>query len=127
MALKQVTVWGKTPEELQQMDFKEFLKLLPARQRRSLTRGQSEGHKKVLAAIRRKDGDIKTHERDMVIVPDMIGAQIKVYNGKEWIALAIDAEMVGHFLGEFSQTRRKVQHSAPGIGATRSSAALSVR
>ena len=63
----------------------------------------------------------------MLIVPQMVGNTIKIYNGKEWISLIIGTEMLGHRLGEFSMTRKKVEHSAPGIGATKSSASLSVR
>ncbi|MBL7054846.1 ribosomal protein S19 family protein, partial [Candidatus Woesearchaeota archaeon] len=36
-------------------------------------------------------------------------------------------EMIGHYLGEFAMTRQRVAHSAPGIGATRSSGSLSVK
>jgi len=35
--------------------------------------------------------------------------------------------MLGKYLGEFAMTRKKVEHSAPGIGATKSSAAMSVK
>ena len=57
----------------------------------------------------------------------MVGKKIKVYSGKEFIPVTIIEEMIGHYLGEFILTRKKVAHSAPGIGATRSSAALSVK
>jgi len=63
----------------------------------------------------------------MIIVPQMVGWTIYVHNGKEFIPFLVTIEMLGHCLGEFSYTRQKVQHSAPGIGATRSSAALSVK
>ena len=61
------------------------------------------------------------------IIPEMLGLTIGVYNGKEFVNVIIVPEMLGHYLGEFSMTRRKVQHSAPGVGATKSSAARSVR
>ena len=57
----------------------------------------------------------------------MIGQTIKVHNGKEFMIVSITEEMIGHCLGEFAFTRRRVEHSAPGIGATKSSAALSVK
>jgi small subunit ribosomal protein S19 len=63
----------------------------------------------------------------MVIVPAMIGKTIKVYNGKEFFPVMITGEMLGHYLGEFSHTRKGVSHSAAGIGATRSSKAISAR
>ena len=63
----------------------------------------------------------------MIILPEMIGKTIKVHSGKEFVPVIIIEEMIGHCLGEFVLTRRRVEHSAPGIGATRSSAALSVK
>jgi small subunit ribosomal protein S19 len=132
MALKQFTYRGKKLEELQRIDIKEFIKLVPARQRRSLKRGFSEPQKKLLAKIRKfKDGKIKkiikTHCRNMIILPEMVGLTIHVHKGKSFVPVVIQEEMIGHYLGEFVLTRQDVKHSAPGIGATRSSAAASVK
>lgn len=66
-------------------------------------------------------GELKTHVRDMIILPDMIGLSVKVHNGKEFFAVNIKAEMIGHYLGEYAITNRRVQHGAPGVGASRSS------
>lgn len=118
---------GKTFEEIKKMSIKEFAALLPARERRSLTRGLSHEQEKLLKHIRSKKANIRTASRDFVILPEMVGTTIKVHAGKEWANILIDKEMIGHRLGEFALTRQKVQHSAPGIGATRSSASLSVR
>jgi len=112
---------GKTLEELQKLSLEEFSKLIPSRQRRSLLRGFTVQQKKLLERLRKKNKAQKTHVRDMVIIPEMVGKKILVYSGKEWVQVDIKAEMLGHRLGEFSQTRRKVMHSAPGVGATRSS------
>ena len=70
---------------------------------------------------------IKTHCRDMIVIPEMLGLKILIYNGKAFSPVLIDIEMLGHYLGEFSNTRSNVKHSAPGIGATRSSAYQSVK
>ncbi|MEM3154699.1 MAG: 30S ribosomal protein S19 [Candidatus Woesearchaeota archaeon] len=118
---------GKTIQEIQKMGLEEFAKLVPARERRKLKRGFTETEKKLLASIRANEKDIKAHCRDMIIIPEMIGKTIKIHNGKEWIMLIIEPEMLAHRLGEFALTRKTVKHSAPGIGATRSSASLSVR
>ncbi len=125
MARKEFTYRGKTLVELKAMDLKEFSKLLPSRQRRTLLHGLSDTNKKLLRDI--KKGDVKTHNREIVIIPEMVGKNIRIYNGKEFVPVLIMTEMLGHYLGEFAQTRRKVTHHAPGIGATKSSAALSVR
>ena len=126
MARKEFTYRGKTIAELKQLSLKEFAELLPSRQRRVLHRGLSEGNKKLLEDIR-KHSNVKTHCRDMVIIPEMVGKTIKIYSGKEFVPVIIITEMLGHYLGEFVLTRKKVVHHAPGIGATKSSAALSVR
>jgi len=64
---------------------------------------------------------IKTHLRDMIILPEMIGSVIGVYNGKVFNSVEIKPEMLGHYLGEFSITYKPVKHGRPGIGATHSS------
>ncbi|MBI2663542.1 30S ribosomal protein S19 [Candidatus Woesearchaeota archaeon] len=126
------TYRGKTIEELQSMDFKDFLKLLNSRQRRSLNRGLTDPQKKLLEKIKKYKEKkiakpIKTHCRDMIVLPDMVGLTIRIYSGKEFVPVIITEKMIGHYLGEFALTRKIVTHSAPGIGATRSSAAVSVK
>jgi len=127
MAKKEFAYRGKSMEELMKLSLNEIATLFPARQRRSLKRGLTEQQKILLSKIRKNETNIKTHCRDMLVLPEMTGKTIKVYNGKEFVSVIIMDEMIGHCLGEFALTRRKVEHSAPGIGATRSSAALSVK
>ncbi|MEM4336725.1 MAG: 30S ribosomal protein S19 [Candidatus Woesearchaeota archaeon] len=127
MAKKEFTYKGKTLEELKAMGIKEFMELVPARIRRSLKRGFTEQQQKVLKKIRKKCKNIETHCRDLVIVPEMIGVTIKVYQGKEFVPVTITEEMLGHVIGEFAMTRKRVSHNAPGVGATRSSASLSMK
>lgn len=123
---------GKTLEELRAMSLNDFIKLLPSRQRRTLTHGFGEENRKLYDKIKRaKQGIfkklIKTHRRDFVILPEMVGLMIHIHRGKEFVPVMIMEEMIGHYLGEFAATRKKVEHSAPGIGATRSSASASVK
>ncbi len=118
---------GKGITDLVKMSIDDFAKLVPSRERRKIKRGFTEQEKKFLESVEANEKDIKTHCRDMIILPNMVGKTIKVYNGKEWVMVLILAEMLAHRLGEFSLTRKQVKHSAPGIGATRSSASLSVR
>lgn len=126
MARKEFSYRGKSLAELKAMDTKELAKLLPSRQRRALLKGLNERNRKMLKDLKAGD-NVKTHNRDMIILPEMVGKTVKVYSGKEFIPVLILAEMLGHYLGEFVQTRKKVVHHAPGIGATKSSAALSVK
>jgi len=118
---------GKKAEELKKLSITEFADLLKARERRSLKRGFTPAQKKLLEAMKKEKRDYKTHCRDMVIIPEMMGKSIRIHNGKEFVMIKITEEMLGHRLGEFALTRKKVAHSSPGIGATRSSASLSVR
>jgi small subunit ribosomal protein S19 len=132
MAKKEFSYRGKSVDEIKKMSLDDFMKIIPARQRRSLKRGLTDYKKNFLAKIEKaKKGiykkPVKTHARDMVIVPSMIGMTIHVHRGKEFVPVAVTEEMIGHYLGEFTVTRKEVHHSAPGIGATRSSAALSVK
>ncbi len=122
---KKFTYKGKSVEELQSMPQDELMKILPARQRRDLRRGFNPYQKKFLARVKKaKNGEnvkLRTHCRNLIILPEMIALTIEVYTGKEWQAVEIKPEMVGHYLGEFALTRRKVSHGMPGMGATRSS------
>ena len=127
MVKKEFTYRGKTLEDLKTLSLNEVAVLLPARQRRSLKRGLTEQQKILLKKIKKNENNIETHCRDMIVLPEMVGKIIKVYSGKEFIPVTIIEEMIGHYLGEFVLTRKKVAHSAPGIGATKSSAALSVK
>jgi small subunit ribosomal protein S19 len=115
------TFRGKSLEDLKKLNIDEFALLVPARQRRTIQRGLSEGHKKLLHKVKTKDPNIRTHLRDMIILPEMVGMKIAIHNGKEFTPVEITPEMLGHYFGEFVMTRKKVSHGAAGIGATRSS------
>ena len=127
MAKKEFTYRGKTLEELKAMTLNEVAKLFPSRARRSLERDRKDTHKVVLRKVRAGDKNLKTQSRDMVIVPEMVGSDIKIHNGKEFVNVNIQPEMIGHFLGEFALTRKGVSHSSPGVGATKSSSNISVK
>ncbi len=125
--VKEIKIWGKTEEELKKMDVKQIMPFLPARRRRSLKRGLTEAQKRLQLKLESGDNNIKTHCRDMIIIPSMIGKAFRVYNGKEYFPFTVTSEMIGHLLGEFAPTRRPVAHSAAGVGATRSSKGTSAR
>lgn len=134
--MEKFTYRGYTLDELMRMNINEFIKLLPARQRRKLKRGLSEMEKKLLEKVKKVRGlmeagkdvkPIKTHCRSMIILPIMVGLKFGVHNGKEFVTVEIKPEMIGHYLGEFTYNRKKVQHSAPGVGATRGSMFVPVK
>lgn len=119
---------GYTFEEISRMSMEEFIKLLPARQRRSLMRGLKPEHRKLLEKVRRarkllaqgKNVVIRTHARDMIVLPEMVGLTIYVYNGITYLPVTISPWHIGHYLGEFAMTSKIVQHGEPGLKATRS-------
>lgn len=125
MAKKEFRYKGLLPEELKKLSLEELAEILPSRERRSLKR-LDEGKKKLLAKIEKKD-KVKTHEREMIIIPSMFGKIISVHNGKDFVDVHVVPEMIGMRLGQLVLTRKRLQHSAPGVGATKSSAAASVR
>jgi len=127
MAKKEFTYRGKSLEEIKNLSLNEFIEIIPARQRRSLKRGFTDAQKILIKKIRAGKKDVKTEVRDIAILPEMIGATIRVHRGNTFEPVKIVPEMLGHTLGEFTYNRKRVQHSAPGIGATRSSAAVSVK
>jgi small subunit ribosomal protein S19 len=113
---------GKSLEELKKMNVDEFAKLLNSRERRSLKRKMTDPQRKLLENIRKDPQKFhKTHVRDMIVLPEMVGIKMGIFTGKEWQTIEILPEMVGHRLGEFTQNNKRVKHSAPGIGATRGS------
>ncbi|RKO95784.1 hypothetical protein CXG81DRAFT_11857 [Caulochytrium protostelioides] len=124
------TYRGVELASLLELPTEQFLELTHARARRKLTRGLHHSHKNLITKLRKAKigvaaGDkpevVKTHLRNMLVVPEMIGSVVGVYNGKTFTSVEIKAEMIGHYLGEFSITYKPVKHGRPGIGATHSS------
>ena len=81
MASKIYTFKGKTIEELQKMSLEEFSKLLPSRQRRVMRKGFTNQEKKLLVRLRKSNKPLKTHMREMVIIPEMVNKKLLVHNG----------------------------------------------
>jgi len=121
---------GYTPEQLRTLSIENLLPLLNSRQRRSLDKRvatyMNDDKRKLREKIKlaregKLKGQLRTHVRDMIILPDMVDLTIHVHNGKEFAQVIIKPEMIGHYLGEYAITNKRVQHGAPGVGASRSS------
>ncbi|QLG73215.1 hypothetical protein HG535_0E02990 [Zygotorulaspora mrakii] len=119
---------GVDLEQLLELSNEEFVKLAPARIRRRFARGlgsKSEGFTKKLRAAKlaceenEKPAAVRTHMRNMVIFPEMIGSVVGIYNGKSFNQVEIRPEMVGHYLGEFSITYTPVRHGRAGATTSR--------
>lgn len=124
--VKEFKYRGVALEDLQNLSLEKLFVLLPARSRRSLTRGITDGKRKLLDEIKlTKAGKlttpIKTHLRSLIIMPYMVGVTVSVFSGKEFVPVIIKPEMIGHYIGEYVMTNKRVTHGAPGVGASRSS------
>ena len=124
--VKEFTYRGLSQKELESLSLDKLLHLFPARARRSLTRGINDGKRKLIEEMKAaKSGILKnpinTHLRDVLILPTMVGVTLNVFSGKEFRPVTITTEMVGHYLGEYVITNKRVSHGAPGVGASRSS------
>jgi len=118
---EEFTYHGLKIDEMQKMGISDLVPVMPARVRRKVVRGLTRGEEDLLARFRSGDEKIRTHLRDMVVMPEMLGKAVEVYNGKEFVKVELQPEAVFHYLGEFALTRKKVAHGSAGIGATRSS------
>ena len=122
---KEFTYRGKTLDELKALDVREFAKYLKSRQRRAVLR-QFQDIEKFVSRLRKKlakEKKLRTHKRDIIIVPEMVGMKIQIYDGHSFVPIEIIGEMLGHRLGEFAVTRKRVNHGEAGIGATKGSKA----
>ena len=124
--VKEYTYRGLSQKELESLSLDKILQLFPARARRSLTRGINDNKRKLIEEMKAaKSGILKnpinTHLRDVLILPTMVGVTVNVFSGKEFRPVTITTEMIGHYLGEYVITNKRVSHGAPGVGASRSS------
>ncbi len=121
---KKVFYNGVDVDEIAKMPLEQFVKLLKSKEKRTMKRNSEKIKKFIQKLLKKKDAVIKTKVREMVIIPQMLGRQFKVYNGKEYVDLMVKPEMIGRRLGEFSIPIKKVVHHGPGVGATRGSRAV---
>ncbi|OVA05319.1 Ribosomal protein S19/S15 [Macleaya cordata] len=121
---------GVDLDALLDMSTDELVKLFHARARRRFQRGLKRKPMALIKKLRKakreappgeKPEPVRTHLRNMIIVPEMIGSIIGVYNGKTFNQVEIKPEMISHYLAEFSISYKPVKHGRPGIGATHSS------
>ena len=95
----------------------QLLDMLHSRGRRKFKRGSVNQHllKRLRIAKTKLDAEgrpkiIKTHLRNQLILPEMLGSQVGVYQGLGYYLVDCKAPMVGHYLGEFSLTYAPVKH-----------------
>jgi small subunit ribosomal protein S19 len=129
MVKKIFTFKGKTVEALQQMSIEEFSELCNSRIKRSLKKGFDKHILKKVAKAKNneKAKPVRTHSRDLIVIPEMIGVRFAIYKGNSFELLDVTEQMLGHYVGEFVFTRKRLQHGKAGIGATKSSTAITAR
>ena len=129
-AFRKFTFKGIDLDKLLALTNEELMGLVSARARRRMSRGLKRKPMALIKRLRRAKKDakpgekpegIKTHLRNMIVVPEMIGSIVGIYNGKMFCGIEIKPEMIGMYLGEFAITYKPVRHGRPGIGATNSS------
>lgn len=128
---------GMTHEQLEKLTTEQTVELFRARIRRRFSRGTTISHlgiknkyNRLLMKCRKskknvqpgeKPALVKTHLRDAVVMPEMIGNMVGVYNGKAFTPVEIKFDMIGRYLGEFAITYKPTRHGRPGVGATKGS------
>lgn len=136
MAKKEFKYKGHTLEELMVMSMDALVDIMPSGMRRALRKGFTNQQKSLIMKVRETQRAVKagknvkpirTHCRDMPIIPEMVGLDFMIYTGKEFVRVEVKPEMIGQYLGEFALTRKPVRHNAPGVGATRSSLFVPVK
>ena len=119
---KEFTYQGLTLDKLQELEFDDFISLVPSRQRRSFKRGVSREQAKLINDSNQKPNKVlRTHRREMIIIPQFVGRKFAVYTGREFVDIDVLPEMIGLYFGELAPTRTSPTHTGPGVGATKSS------
>merc|ERR1712007_221555 len=127
---RKFTYRGVDLDQLLDMNHGQLMELFTCRIRRKFSRGLKRKPMALIKKLRKKKKEcpanekpdvVKIHLRNMIVVPEMTGSIVGVYNGKTFNQVEIKPEMIGHYLGEFSITYKPVKHGRPGIGATHSS------
>lgn len=127
---KKFSFRGLEIQGLLDLKIDQLAPLLRSRQRRRLSRKLKPQYGRLLNRLNliksctpqgEKPTPVKTHLRDLIVLPSMILSQVSIHTGKEFQNVEIKPEMVGYYLGEFAQSYKKVGHGRPGVGATSSS------
>ena len=117
---------GYDLEQLKKLPIDQLKEIMSYGARRKINRGIKLDKKMLRAIEANKAGNppknmVKTHSRDLLVMPDMVGLKLGIYNGKIFEQVEIKPEMIGCYIGDFVLSRKIVSHGKAGIGATKSS------
>ena len=124
---RKFTYRGIELDALLDMGTDELVQQFTARPRRRFQRGLKRKPLALIKKLRKAKKEatpgerpeaVRTHLRNMIVIPEMIGSVIGVYNGKSFNQVEVKPDMVGSYLGEYSITYKPTTHGRPGIGAT---------
>ena len=121
--LKRFTYRGLELEQLCEMKDEQLFELFTSRARRKMrrSRGMQGPYRKLVekvaaAAKRTVPGEkppvVKTHLRNALIMPCMVGGVVAIYNGREFKEVEIKFDMIGRYLAEFSITYKPTLRKA---------------
>mmetsp|Transcript_29592 Transcript_29592/g.68434 ORF Transcript_29592/g.68434 Transcript_29592/m.68434 type:complete len:174 (-) Transcript_29592:105-626(-) len=136
-AFKKFQFKGKDLDSLLDMTNAELVRMLPSRIQRKFRRMTEVGpdapkfevrnvlkYTSLLKRLRKSKDEcglldkpklIRTHLRNAVVLPDMVGCNVGVYNGRHLAVVEVRPEMIGHYLGELSITYKPTLHGRPGV------------
>ena len=129
--VRKFTYRGLQLEDLMGLKNEKLTELLSARQRRRFDRGLRHKYQRFIIKLRKakktlapgeKPKVVKTHLRNAIILPEMVGSIVGIHTGKEFAPVEIKFDMIGRYLGEFGITYKPTTHGKPGVGATKGSA-----
>ncbi|XP_031472781.1 LOW QUALITY PROTEIN: uncharacterized protein LOC116245286 [Nymphaea colorata] len=133
---------GLTPDQINELSQEKVVELFRARMRRRFSRSSIAyaeiKHKYIRLYAKCKKSKkntqpgekpvpVKTHLRNAIVLPEMVGNNVAVYNGKSFNNVEIKFDMIGRYLGEFSLTYKPCKHGKAGVGATKGSAHTSLK
>ena len=125
---RKFTFRGKEIDDLIALSNDQLIQLFPARQRRRFQRGLKHKYSRLIQKIRKakknvqpgeKPAPVKTHLRNAIVVPEMVGSIVGIYNGKDFINVEIKFDMIGTYLAEYAMSYKPCRHGKPGVGATK--------
>ena len=123
-------------DQLLEMNINQVVSMMNAKARRRFRRGISSKYERLIKKLNvakketvlgEKPMGVKTHLRNCIITPEMCGSTVLCYGGKYWNPVEVKADMIGHYVGEYSMTYKPIRHGKVGVGATRSSKFTSLR
>ena len=133
---KKSTYRGIELDKMLESNMDVLIKLMRSRQQRRYSHGVNQRYERLLKKCVKsvkatpygeKPKPVRTHLRNCIVLPEMVGATVDVYGGKYWNSCEVKADMIGHYLGEFSLTYKPIKHGKVGVGATRSSKFTSLK